>query len=162
MENTEKGTLLYPNANGATVWFSPSYDPQTSLVYVAVREIGAVYFKRDMEYKVGTFYAGGGENELPRDDSWGAIRALDATTGAMHWEFKLLSPPWAGVLSTAGGLVFSGSDEGNFYALDARTGEALWDFQAGGSIAANPIAFAVDGQQRIAISADRVLYVFGL
>ena len=162
MENTEKGTLLYPNANGATVWFSPSYDPETSLVYVAVREIGGVYFKRDMEYKVGTFYAGGGENELPRDDSWGAIRALDATTGATRWEFKLLSPPWAGVLSTAGGLVFSGSDEGNFYALDARTGEPLWDFQAGGSIAANPIAFAVDGQQRIAISADRVLYIFGL
>jgi alcohol dehydrogenase (cytochrome c) len=80
----------------------------------------------------------------------------------MRWEFKLHSPPWAGVLSTAGGLVFSGSDEGNFYALDARNGQALWDFQTGGGIEANPIAFAVDGEQRIAISADRVLYVFGL
>jgi alcohol dehydrogenase (cytochrome c) len=66
------------------------------------------------------------------------------------------------VLSTAGGLVFSGSDEGNFYALDARTGKALWDFQTGGAIVANPISFAVDGKQRVAISADRVLYVFGL
>jgi alcohol dehydrogenase (cytochrome c) len=161
-ETTEKGTLLYPNANGATVWFSPSYSPQTGLVYVAVREIGAVYFKRDMEYKAGTFYAGGGENELPVDDAWGAIRGLDANTGVMRWEFKLHSPPWAGVLSTGGGLVFSGSDEGNFYALDARNGQALWDFQTGGGIEANPISFAVDGEQRIAISADRVLYVFGL
>jgi alcohol dehydrogenase (cytochrome c) len=129
---------------------------------VAAREIGSVYFKRDMPFKVGTFYAGGGENELPADDSWGAIRALEATTGEIRWEFKLHSPPWAGVLSTAGDLVFSGSDEGNFYALDARTGKSLWDFQTGGAIQANPIAFTVDGQQRIAISADRVLYVFGL
>jgi alcohol dehydrogenase (cytochrome c) len=131
-------------------------------VYVAVREIGAMYFKRDMEYKIGTFYAGGGENELPTDDSFGAIRALDAATGALRWEFRLHSPPWAGVLSTAGGLVFSGSDEGNFYALNDQTGKALWDFQTGGAIASNPIAFTVDGHQRIAISADRVLYVFGL
>jgi len=68
---------------------------------------------------------------LPADDSFGAIRALDAATGALRWEFRLHSPPWAGVLSTAGGLVFSGSDEGNFYALNDQTGKALWDFQTG-------------------------------
>jgi hypothetical protein len=88
------------------VWFSPSYSPQTGLFYVAVREIGAVYFKREAEYKEGTFYAGGGVDELPPDDSWGAIRALDVKTGDIRWEFKIHSPPWAGVLSTAGGLVF--------------------------------------------------------
>jgi alcohol dehydrogenase (cytochrome c) len=160
-EPTETGALLWPNANGATVWFSPSYSPQTELFYVAVREIAGVYFKRDSEYIPGTLYAGGGEDELPPDDAWGEIRALDAKTGDTKWTFKLHSPPWAGVLSTAGGLVFSGSDEGNFYALDARNGKALWDFQTGGPIAANPISFTVDGKQRIAISADRVLYVFG-
>jgi len=161
-EPTEKGALIWPNLNGATVWFSPSYSPQTGLFYVAVREMGSVYFKRETEYKVGTFYAGGGENELPPDDAWGEIRALDATTGETRWTFQLHTPPWAGVLSTAGGLVFSGSNEGNFYALDARTGKALWEFQTGGPIAANPISFTEDGKQRIAISADRVLYVFGL
>lgn len=161
-EPSEKGALVWPNLNGATVWFSPSYSPKTDLFYVAVREIGSVYFKRDAEYKPGTFYAGGGENELPVDDAWGAIRALDPTSGEMRWEFKLHSPPWAGVLSTAGGLVFSGSDEGNFYALDARTGKPLWDFQTGGGIGANPISFNVDGHQRIAVSANNVLYVLGL
>jgi alcohol dehydrogenase (cytochrome c) len=80
----------------------------------------------------------------------------------MVWEFRLHSPPWAGVLSTAGGLVFSGSDEGNFFALDAKTGQPLWDFQTGGQIAANPISFAIDGRQQVAIAADRVLYVLGL
>ena len=161
-DTTEQGTLLWPNLNGATVWFSPSYSPLTGLFYVAVREIGAVYFKREAEYRPGMFFAGGGENELPPDDAWGAIRALDARTGELRWEFKLNSPPWAGVLSTAGGMVFSGSDEGNFYALDASTGKALWEFQTGGAIGANPISFTVDGHQRVAITADRVLYVFGL
>ena len=160
-DTTEQGTLLWPNLNGATVWFSPSYSPLTGLFYVAVREIGAVYFKREAEYRPGMFFAGGGENELPPDDASGALRALDPRTGETRWEFKLHSPPWAGVLSTAGGLVFSGSDEGNFYALDAGTGKELWEFQTGGAIGANPISFTVDGHQRIAISADRVLYVFG-
>ena len=159
---TEKGVKVWPNANGATVWFSPSYSPQTGLFYVATREIGAEYFKREMDYKEGMLFAGGGEHELPPDDAWGAIRALKPVTGEMQWEFRLHSPPWAGVLSTAGGLVFSGSDEGNFYALDARTGEPLWDFQTGGGITANPVSFTADGHQCIAISADRVLYVFGL
>jgi len=78
---TEEGALIYPNANGATVWLSPSYSPQTKLVYVPVRE------------QAGTMFAGGGENELPPDDSWGAIRALQAETGEMRWELKLLSLP---------------------------------------------------------------------
>ena len=161
-EPTKEGNLTWPNANGATVWFSPSYDPQTGLVYVATREIGARYFKRDTPYKPGTFFPGGGEDELPADDAWGAIKALQPESGELRWEFKLHSPPWAGVLSTAGDLVFSGSDEGNFYALDARTGKPLWDFQTGGAIRANPVSFTIDGHQFIAIAADRVLYVFGL
>ena len=161
-EPTEKGALIWPNLNGATIWFSPSYNPQTDLLYVAVREVGAVYFKRDAEYKEGTFYAGGGENELPADDASGAIRALNARTGEMRWEFKLHSPACASVLSTAGGLVFSGTDEGNFLALDAGAGKPLWDFQTGGSISSNPISFTTDGHQYVAIAADRVLYVFGL
>jgi glucose dehydrogenase len=101
-------------------------------------------------------------NELPRDDTWGAIRALQAETGEIRWEFKLHSAPWAGVMSTAGSLVFAGSDEGNFFALNAQTGKPLWEFQTGGSITANPISFTIDGHQYIAIAADRVLYTFGL
>jgi alcohol dehydrogenase (cytochrome c) len=161
-EPSEKGTKVYPNLNGATVWFSPSYSPPLGLAFVAVREIGAMYYKGEANYRPGIFFAGGGEQQLNLEDAWGAIRALEASTGKMIWEFRLKSPPWSGVLSTGGGLVFSGSDEGNFYALDAKTGKALWDFQAGGPIMANPISFEIDGHQHIAIAADRVLYVFGL
>ena len=161
-EPSEKGTLVWPNLNGATVWFSPSYSPKTSLIYVAVREIGSIYYKREADYQPGTFFAGGGETAVPSGEQSGAIRALEAATGRLRWEFPLHSAPWAGVLATGGGLVFSGSDEGNFFALDAVTGKALWDFQTGGPIAANPVSFTVDGKQCVAIAADRVLYVFGL
>ena len=161
-EPSDKGTLVWPNLNGATVWFSPSYSPQTGLFYVAAREIGAIYYKREAEYQPGTFFAGGGEGQIPNGDRSGAIRALEAATGRIRWEFPMFSAPWSGVLSTAGGLVFAGSDEGNFFALDAQTGKALWDFQTGGPVASNPVSFAIDGRQYIAAAADRVLYVFGL
>ena len=86
----------------------------------------------------------------------------DVMTGKLGWEFKLHSPPWAGVLSTAGGLVFGGSEEGNFFALDADTGKSLWQFQTGGRIHANPVSFGIDGRQHIAIAAGNAILVFGL
>jgi len=161
-EPSEAGTLVWPNLNGATVWFSPSYSPAEGLLYVATREIASIYFKRKAEYKPGTFFAGGGEAQPPDGAPTGAIKALEASTGKLRWEFKMHTAPWAGVLSTAGSLVFSGSDEGNFFALDAKSGKPLWDFQTGGRIAANPISFNVDGIQCVAIAAGRVLYVFSL
>jgi len=159
---TIQGTLTYPSLQGATNWFSPSYSPQANLFYVAAREMGSYYFKGEAEYKPGTFFAGGGERALSGDEAWGAIRALNPSTGKRVWEFRLKSPPWAGVLSTAGGLVFGGSNEGNFYALDARTGKPLWDFQTGSSIESNPVSFLIDENQCIAMGAGRVVFVFGL
>jgi alcohol dehydrogenase (cytochrome c) len=161
-EPSEKGTLVWPNLNGATVWASPSYSPVANLFYVAVREVGSIYYKREAEYKPGTFFAGGGEDAVPGDQQAGYIRALEPTTGVRKWEFKLRLPPWAGVMATAGGIVFGGSFEGNFFALDAATGKPLWEFQTGGPIASNPISFHIEGKQHVAIAAGRVLYVFGL
>jgi alcohol dehydrogenase (cytochrome c) len=66
------------------------------------------------------------------------------------------------VLATAGGVVFSGSNEGNFFALDAASGKPLWEIQTGGFINANPISYAVDGKQYIAIAAGQALFVLGL
>ena len=161
-EPTVEGNLIYPSLQGSTNWFSPSYSPATKFFYVAVREMGAYYYKGEAEYKPGKPFMGGGERSLSGDEAYGAVRALDVMTGERKWEFRLKSPSWAGVLATAGGLVFGGSHEGNFYALDASTGEPLWDFQTGGTIAAGPISFQVSGKQRVAIAAGHVLFVFGL
>jgi alcohol dehydrogenase (cytochrome c) len=159
---SDKGTFVWPNANGATIWFSPSYDPARRTIYVPVRTRGATYFKRPMEFRPGRYYPGGGETEMANIDVSGEIRAMDALTGDVKWTFPLISPASSGVLSTAGGLVFTGTDEGDFLALDAGTGRSLWHVGTGSKIEANPMSYAIDGHQCVAISADRVLFVFGL
>ena len=162
VEPSVEGTLVYPSLQGATNWFSPSYSSQTGLLYVSVREMGSLYFKGEAEYIPGTYFTAGGEQALSGDDASGAIRALDVKTGEVRWNFPLYSPPWSGVLSTAGGLVFGGTEEGNFFALDALTGDVAWEFQTGGSIRANPISFSLDDKQHIAIAAGQALFVFAL
>jgi len=161
-EPSEEGTLVWPSLQGATNWFSPSYNPQTGRFFVANRRMGAVYYKADAEYEPGMPFLGGGEQALSGDDASGAVVALNAFTGERLWEFPLQSPPWSGVMATAGGLVFGASNEGYFFALDGNSGEALWRFNTGAHIRTNPMGFAVDGKQRVAITGGQTLFVFGL
>ena len=159
---TVEGTVVYPDLFGATNWLSPSYSPGDNLFYVAVREQGGIYFKGEVDYKPGERFNGGGTRSIPGDDRYGAVRALRPETGERVWEFRLNSPSWAGVLSTAGGLVFCGTEEGDFFALDSSNGRLLWRFQTGGRIIANPISYVSEGKQYIAISAGQGLFVFAL
>ena len=161
MEPSEKGTLVYPSLQGSTNWSSPSYSPATDMLYVPVREMGSIYFKTAVEYKPGTYYTGGSEKRLD-EESWGAVRALDAKTGKLAWDFRLPSPPWAGVMSTAGGLVFGGSNEGNFFALDATSGKPLWQFQTGGQIRSGPMSFLVGDKQHVAVAGGHAIFVFAI
>ncbi len=163
--NTEPmrdGNLVWPSLQGATNWFSPSYNPQTEQFFVPNRRMGAIYFKSDVEYVLGMPFLGGGEQPLDGDDASGAILALDVMTGEQQWEFELQTPPWSGVMATAGGLVFGASNEGNFFALDAEDGNPLWFFNTGAHIRTNPMGFSVDGNQRVAIIGGQTLFVFGL
>ncbi len=159
---TAEGTKVYPNLYGGTNWFSPSYNPLNQLFYVAVREVGSKYFKSDTPYSAGAPFLGGGELADTGDLTSGAIRALDSLTGKMKWEFPLKSPPWSGVMATAGGVVFGGSTEGNVYALDAESGRPLWQFQTGGEVFSNPVSYELDGKQYIAMAAGHAIFVFGL
>ena len=161
-EPTEEGTLVYPSLQGATNWNSPSFSPALEMFYVPVREMGAYYYKSEVEYEPGKPFLGGGEQALRGDDAKGYIRAIDAFIGTIIWEFDLLTPPWSGVMATAGNLVFGSTNEGNFFALDGKTGEALWDFQTGGAIRTGPVSFLIDGRQHVAISGGNALFVFGL
>lgn len=161
-EPTEEGTLVWPSLQGATNWFSPSYNPRTGQFFVANRRMGAVYYKADVEYQAGAPFMGGGEQALSGDDASGAVLALNAATGERQWEFPLQSPPWSGVMATAGGLVFGSTNEGYFFALDAANGQPLWRFNTGAHIRTNPMGFAVDGRQRVAITGGQTLFVFGL
>lgn len=161
-EPSEAGTLVWPSLQGATNWFSPSYDAGRRLLFVPVREMGSKYFKAEAEYEPGKPFMGGGEVIDAPGEAYGAVRALDVLTGERRWEHRLLSPLWAGVMATAGGLVFGSTNEGNVFALDADTGRALWDFQTGGACAANPISFEIDRRQHVATACGRALFVFAL
>jgi alcohol dehydrogenase (cytochrome c) len=158
---TLEGNKVWPSVSGANNWYSPSYSPQTGLLYVATRESGSTYYIGDPEYKEGEQFNGGGFRSVPGGDEYGAIRAFEPSSGALKWEYKLFTPPWAGVLSTAGNLVFGSTNEGQFFALHAATGKPLWRFQAGGLGRSNPMTYAVDGKQRIAVTMGNSLYVFG-
>jgi alcohol dehydrogenase (cytochrome c) len=161
-EPTEEGNLVFPSLQGATNWFSPSFSERTGYFYVPVREMGAYYFKTDVDYEPGKYFLGGGEQTLDGDQAKGYIKALSVETGEEQWAFDLHSPPWAGVMATGGGLVFGGTNEGNFFALNDKTGDRIWDFQTGGPIRTNPMAFMVNGEQCVAISGGNALFVFTL
>jgi alcohol dehydrogenase (cytochrome c) len=159
-EPKPEGTLMYPGIHGATNWNSPSYSPDTRLLYVAAREEGTVFYRATAEYIAGNYFSAGGMRGIPGVEPSGSIKALDPLTGVERWEFPLHGPPWAGVLSTAGGLVFGGAPEGNLFALDAATGKPLWNFQAGAPVYANPVSYEFNGRQYIAITAGRSLLTF--
>ncbi|MGH9716382.1 MAG: pyrroloquinoline quinone-dependent dehydrogenase [Candidatus Acidiferrales bacterium] len=160
-----QGTLVYPSITGAVDWPSPSYSPDTGLFYVSAHETGAYYIKGTGEIEPGQpkgIVGGGGVKALAGDQSYGAIRALVATTGKLRWQYKLFSPAWVGTLATAGGLVFSGSDEGNFFALDASTGKLLWQFYMGHGLRSNPVTYALDGKQYVFVTAGNAYVTFTL
>ena len=101
----------------------------------------------------------GAQNE----DTYGAIRALDPQTGEMKWEFRQNAQSTeAGILTTAGDVLFSGSRDGSFYALDARTGKLVWQTNLGPSIAAGPMSYSVNGKQYVSIQAGSALFTLGL
>jgi alcohol dehydrogenase (cytochrome c) len=160
---TPDGSRVCPGAAGATNWMSPTFDPQTGLFYVTAREQCDIFSTAPQPYQAGHAYYGSAY--FPNDDTapfWGALRAIDPATGKIKWEWKHPSPTWSGVLSTAGGLVFTGDAEGNFIALDAASGKPLWHFQAGASVYSSPMAYAIDGKEFIAVAAGSALFTFGL
>lgn len=159
---TLEGTRVWPSVSGANNWYSPSYSPRTGLLYVATREAGSVYFIGEADFKEGEQFNGGGFRSIPGEEEWGAVRAFKPATGEVVWEHRLFSPPWAGLLSTAGNLVFGSTSEGQVYALNATTGAVLWRHQTGGMARSNPISFLSDGKQFVAVTMGNTLHVFGL
>ncbi len=163
---TEGNDSIWPGVDGAHNWMSPSYNPVTGLLYFNAREERRRYFKTDApEFRPGLPYFGGGGGGGARfrpEESWGKLIAMTPETGVIQWEHRILSPPWAGVLSTAGNLVFSATPSGNFYALDAPSGKELWHFNGGDRVFASPITFLSRGKQLITIPIGDVLIAFGL
>ncbi|HSY90719.1 MAG TPA: PQQ-dependent dehydrogenase, methanol/ethanol family [Candidatus Binatus sp.] len=160
---TLEGHTVCPGALGTTNWFPPTYDPQTALFYVTARDQCDIFSTAPQPYEAGHAYYGSAYFPSEEAEPYrGFLKAIDPATGQVKWKFEHTSPTWSGVLSTAGGLVFSGDAEGNFIAFDAESGKPLWHFQMGGAVYAAPMAFAVDGKEYVAIAAGSAVYAFGL
>ena len=172
---SKQGTMAWPGVQGGTNWYAPSYSARTGLYYLtAWDDYHSTYFMWDQEYEQGKWYVGGGvKSPVPptnreaiqkrsTDDGYAAVRALNPLTGKLVWEYKLSGMSESGLLTTGSDLLFSGSREGHFFALDARTGQLLWRRYLGGQVIASPITYSHQGKQYVSIAAGSALFTFRL
>lgn len=158
------GTVVAPSLSSAANWWPPSYDPSRQLVFVNAAETPAVFFKSEtVTYRKGQLFEGGGSTQNNQQtDAY--IKAIEAATGKVRWQTVLdkdTTENWSmgGVLSTAGGVVFSGFRE-TFRAFDADTGAQLWQARLGGAVRGSPISYSVGGVQYLAVAGGHSIFVF--
>jgi alcohol dehydrogenase (cytochrome c) len=164
-EPTAAGTKVCPSQDGATNWFSPSYNPKTGLYYIQTFEKCSIYTKSDGGvWEAGKPYLGGSQKTAPDPVPQRVLKAIDIQTGAITWEVPQPGPgsSWGGTLSTATGLVFVAEESGSLMAVDAFTGARLWSFALNAGWKASPMTYAFDGRQYIAIAAGGSIVAFGL
>jgi alcohol dehydrogenase (cytochrome c) len=180
---------LCPGTAGGKNWEPSAYNPGLGLIYIpSIEGCGSVETveQKDRDDQGGPIKARerftGGPFKGPSGDFYGALKAIDPTTGETKARLRLPYANYAGALATAGDLVFLGQADGTFAAYDAKTLKELWSFNAGSGINAPPISFAAGGKQYVAVlvgsrqianiisrdpalkntSPASMLYVFGL
>jgi alcohol dehydrogenase (cytochrome c) len=149
-----KGEVVFaaPSFLGGKNWMPMAYSQKTGLFYVPSNEWGMDIWNEPITFKKGAAFLGAGFTIKPiYEDHIGSLKAIDPMTGEWKWEYKNDAPLWSGVMTTAGGLVFFGTPEGDFKALDDETGEELWSFQTGSGIVGQPVTWEQDGEQYVSI-----------
>lgn len=151
------GALVAPGSDGATNWMAPSFSPQTGLFYVTARRIFSVYYNTATGKPEGW---GGRDRNLWANST---LRALDYRTGKVVWNHETgEGESIAGILTTAGHLLFTADNAGNLLALDPASGKTLWHLNIGGELLASPMTYQLDGRQYVIIPIMDKLYAFAL
>lgn len=164
-EPSPAGTKVCPSQDGATNWFSPSFNPATGLYYVQTFEKCSIYTKRAQgPWESLKTYLGGSQRTAPDPKPQRILRAIDIRTGAIVWELPQPGPAnsWGGTLTTASGLVIFGEDGGALMAADAASGKPLWSFPTNQTWKASPMTYTFDGQQHIAVAAGANIIAFAV
>jgi alcohol dehydrogenase (cytochrome c) len=157
---TAAGTKVCPSQDGATNWFSPSFNPATGLYYVQTFEKCSVYTTRAQgPWESGKTYLGGSQRTAPDPTPQRILRAIDIGTGAIRWELPQPGPAmsWGGTLTTATGLVLVGEEGGGLMAVDATTGKPLYTFHTNQQWRASPMTYKFDGKQYVAVAAGSTI-----
>ena len=163
MEPTLDGKRVCPSLDGASNWYSTSFNPSTNLYYVQTNDKCGIFTKVPAEWEAGKGFMGG--SFAPASEpAQRLLRAIDITTGKAVWSLPQTGTvnSWGGVLSTAGGVVIFGEDSGALMAADAATGKALWSFQTSALWKASPMTYVFDNKQYVAIAAGSNIIAFGL
>ena len=162
-EPTPAGTKVCPSQDGATNWFSPSFNPATGLYYVQTFEKCSIYTKSDGSVGSGQVVSG-------RDAAHGARPEAAARSEGDRHPHRRDSPgscrsrgrpiPGAARSPTASGLVIFGEEGGALMAVDAVTGKPLWSFQTNQTWKASPMTYMFDGKQYVAVAAGPNIIAF--
>ena len=161
---TADGTLVCPGFEGATNWYSPSYNPATHLLYFLSMEDCATYFLKPQEFEEGRTYYSTGIKHPPNRSPEKILLAYDVTSGKFAWRYPQIGTGHSagGTMTTAGGLTFFGDDAESFEAVDAQSGAPLWHFHTGQLMHASPMSFAVGAKQYVAIASGADVFAFAL
>ncbi len=154
---------ICPSAGGAKSWNSMAYSPRTGFFYVPVNELCEDVTPNDRPAQEGQNYMNG---EFPMHLVAGRttnshVDAWDPVTGKRTWSMPYKYVLLASMLATAGDLVFTGNPEGEFFALDAKTGNKLWSYQVGAGLRGGAAAYAVNGREYIATATGWQASVVG-
>ena len=145
---------LCPSAPGGKDWNPSSWSPRTRLLYIPHNNLCMDMEGVEANYIAGTPYVGASVKMYPGPGgNRGEFSAWDPVRRQKVWSIKEKFPAWSGALATAGDVVFYGTMDRDFKAVDARSGELLWKFRTGSGIIGQPISFrGPDGKQYIAIA----------
>ena len=164
MEPTLEGRRVCPSLDGASNWYSTSFNPVTGLYYLQTNDKCGIFTKVPVEWEAGKGFMGGSFRQAPDEPAQRVLRALDIHTGKPAWELPQTGAvnSWGGVLSTAGGIVILGEDSGALMAADAANGKTLWSFQTSQLWKASPMTYMFDNKQYIAVAAGSNIIAFAL
>jgi PQQ-dependent dehydrogenase (methanol/ethanol family) len=152
---TAKGVVVCPGSAGGIEYSPAAYSPLTNAIYQQSLNLCQIYqlatAREVATHPQGAVDVGGDIANGPGPYD-GAMSAIDPNTGKLLWQDHVSGNMIGGSLATGGNLVFAGCDNGHFYAFDATTGRILWQPNLGLGFGANPITYAVNGTQYVAVA----------
>jgi quinohemoprotein ethanol dehydrogenase len=156
-----EGVVVKPSARGGANWPPSSYDPETNLYYVCASD-GANFFKGGEENEKfpdagGQRYLGSAFGGMPIGSN-GIFAALDMKTNKLVWQQRWKDSCYSGSVTTAGGLVFVGRNDGRLTALNSASGQRLWEFQTGAGVNAPASVFEYQGDEYVAVYSGGSLF----
>lgn len=159
--NAEVGHLLCPYMLGGRNWQSGAYDTENKMLFLPLSELCMM----GGPLGDGGLLTSGVETSVrarpDTDGNFGRVQAMNLETMELAWQHRAKAPATIATLSTDGGLVFAGFLDLTFKALDAETGEPLWEENLGAIPSSFPVTYAVDGKQYIAVIRGQPSPFFG-